>query len=96
MDIFSNRYGLQRVIQKIATDKLLIMGDSQLTRYRKTKRGNITSIDFDGGPSFSVGNVIYYKNLKWLITSINPIQSRYDDFLEVVFDVIMQFPDRHN
>lgn len=93
MDIFNNRFGMQRAIQKIAPNKLLMMGDAQFTRTRTTKSGNVVSIDYEGGPAFSVGGVIYFKNLKWLITAITPIPTQYDNFFETVFEVIMQFPD---
>lgn len=72
MEIIQSRYGLDRTIEKIGTDKLRVMGESQFQRTAQNDEGEITMFDFEGGPVLSVGGDIFFQKMKWKIKSIKP------------------------
>ena len=60
MEIIQNRYGSDRVIEKISSSKLRIMGESLMSRSSQDEDGNYTMYDFEGGPILTVGGKIRY------------------------------------
>ena len=72
MEIVKSRYGLDRTIEKIGSDRLRVMGESQFQRTAQNDEGEITMFDFEGGPVLSVGGDIYFQKMKWKIQSIQP------------------------
>lgn len=87
MEIIKNRYGLDRVIEKIDTDKIKVMGETQFERVSKDKKGNMIMFDFEGGPILAVGSFIQFKKLKWRIKDINVLNKRYEGLSECVLTV---------
>ena len=72
MEIVKSRYGLDRTIEKIGSDRLRVMGETQFSRQAQTDAGEITMFDFEGGPCLSVGGDIHFQKMKWKIKSITP------------------------
>mgnify|MGYP007072032665 FL=1 len=70
MEIIKNRYGNDRVIEKIGPDKLRIMGESEFSRGSQDEDGNQTMFDFEGGPCLNVGGKIRYMKTQWTILEI--------------------------
>ena len=58
MEIVKNRYGDDRVIEKISPTKLRITGESQFTRGSEDEDGNQTMFDFEGGPCLNLPNLL--------------------------------------
>ncbi len=50
MEIVKNRYGAERVIEKINAQTLRVMGESLIIRSSQDENGNQTMFDFEGGP----------------------------------------------
>lgn len=72
MEIVKSRYGLDRTIEKIGSDRLRVMGETQFSRQAQNDAGEITMFDFEGGPCLSVGGDIHFQKMKWKIKSITP------------------------
>ncbi len=53
MEIVKSRYGLDRTIEKIGSDRLRVMGETQFSRQAQNDEGEITMFDFEGGPCLS-------------------------------------------
>lgn len=70
MEIVQNRYGSDRVIEKIGPTKLRIMGESLMARTSQDDEGNITMFDFEGGPCLNLGGKIHFGKTDWTITKI--------------------------
>lgn len=70
MEIIKNRYGVDRVIEKIGSDKLRIMGESEFSRGSEDENGNQTMFDFEGGPCLNVGGKIRFMKTQWTILEI--------------------------
>ena len=87
MEIVKNRYGLDRVIEKIDTDKIKVMGETQFERVSKDRNGNIIMFDFEGGPILSVGSFIQFKKLKWKIKGIDILNRMHSGLSECVLTV---------
>jgi hypothetical protein len=87
MEISKSRYGVERTIEKIGTDRIRIMGESQFQRTAQNDSGDITMFDFEGGPVLSVGGNITFQKLKWKIEKIEPIQSKFDGLSECILTV---------
>ena len=87
MEIVQNRYGNDRVIEKISPTKLRIMGESLIARGSQDESGNQTMFDFEGGPVLSVGGNITFQKLKWKIEKIEPIQSKFEGLSECILTV---------
>jgi len=91
MEVIKNRYGQERVIEKISLNRLRIMGDSIIYKQSLDKKGNIKLFDFEGGPLLGVGFKIKFLKSDWLIKSINVEQSDKENFYSVLLDVELQY-----
>lgn len=87
MEIVKNRYGNDRVIEKISPTKLRVMGESQFSRGAEDGDGNQTMFDFEGGPCLNVGGKIRYMKTNWTITKIKPEKSKYENMASVIVEV---------
>lgn len=83
MEIIQNRYGEDRVIEKIAPDKLRVMGESNFSRTSVDDDGKIIMFDFEGGPFLMVGSSIKYLKSDWLVKEIT-IENSIGNNLESV------------
>lgn len=89
MEITQNRYGVDRVIEKIDSNRIRVMGESLFTRGSQDENGNQTMFDFEGGPCLNVGGNITYKGTKFKIESINPEEGKDVDGV-VIASVILE------
>mgnify|MGYP003653289355 CR=1 FL=1 len=87
MEIIKNRNNQERVIEKISTDKLRIMGESLFSRISSNDSDIITMYDFEGGPCLNVGGAIYYKKSNWIINKISPEKTNQPNFESVLLEV---------
>jgi hypothetical protein len=87
MEIIKSRYGLERSIEKIDTNRIRVMGESQFQRTAKNDAGEITMFDFEGGPVLSVGGNINFGKLRWKIDKIEPIDSGFSNLSECILTV---------
>ena len=87
MEVIKNRYGADRVIEKISPTKLRIMGESEFSRSSKDTLENETMFDFEGGPCLTVGGKIRYINTNWIITSIKSDVSGKLNLVSVIIEV---------
>lgn len=89
MEIVKNRYGTERVIEKIGDTKLRIMGESLLSRGSQDENGNQTMYDFEGGPCLNIGGKIAYRGIDFKIISIKPEESKVEDLASVLLEVTL-------
>ena len=87
MEIIQNRYGVDRVIEKISTDKLRITGESEFSRISEDENGIITMYDFEGGPCLNVGGKIQYLKSNWKINSISVSETKIENLPSVIVEV---------
>ena len=87
MEVIKSRYGLERTLEKIDSNRIRVMGESQFVRQSQNDAGKVTMFDYEGGPCLSVGGEISYQNLKWLIKGITPKQSQHEGLSECVLTV---------
>jgi hypothetical protein len=87
MEIVKNRYGNDRVIEKIGDTRIRIMGDSMVTRESQDENGNLTMFDFEGGPCLNVGGKIKYLGTEFKIKSIKQEESKQEDLCSVLLEV---------
>lgn len=87
MEITKNRYGTDRVLEKIGTSKIRIMGESQFSRGAEDVNGNQTMFDFEGGPCLNVGGKIRYMKTNWTITKIKSEPSKHENMASVIVEV---------
>lgn len=87
MEIVKSRYGLDRTIEKIGSDRLRVMGETQFSRQAQNDEGVVTMFDFEGGPCLSVGGNITYQKMKWKIESIKPELSKHEGLGSCVLSV---------
>jgi hypothetical protein len=87
MEIIKSRYGLERSIEKLDTNRIRVMGESQFQRTAKNDAGETIMFDFEGGPVLSVGGIINFGKLKWKIEQIQPIDSGYANLSECILTV---------
>ena len=83
MEIIKNRYGTERVIEKINAESLRVMGESLIYRTSEDKDGNLSMFDFEGGPCLTVGGDIKYMKINWTITSVLPEISKHEGLASV-------------
>jgi len=83
MEIIKNRYGAERVIEKINSNTFRVMGESLINRSSEDKDGNQTMFDFEGGPCLTVGGNIRFIKTNWTITSIQPEDSKHEGLASV-------------
>ena len=91
MEIVKSRYGLDRTIEKIGSDRLRVMGESQFAREAQNDEGEITMFDFEGGPCLSVGGNITYKKIKWKITEIKPERLPHECLGSCILSVVPNY-----
>lgn len=91
MEIVKSRYGLDRTIEKIGTDRLRVMGESQFQRVAQNDAGEVTMFDFEGGPVLSVGGEISFQKSKWKIEKIEPVQSKFEGLSECILTVSIKY-----
>lgn len=87
MEIVKNRYGNDRVIEKIGDTRIRVMGDSLITRQSQDDNGNLTMFDFEGGPCLNVGGKIKYLGTEFKIQSIKQEESKQEDLYSVLLEV---------
>ena len=87
MEITQNRYGIDRVIEKIDSTRLRIMGESLISRNSKDENGNLTMFDFEGGPCLNIGGSIKYKGTPFKIKSIKQEESKMENVCSILVEV---------
>lgn len=83
MEIIKNRYGAERVIEKINAQTLRVMGESLIVRSSQDEDGNQTMFDFEGGPCLNVGGKLKFMKTEWTITSVSPEVSKHEGLASV-------------
>lgn len=83
MEIVKNRYGAERVIEKINAQTLRVMGESLIIRGSQDEDGNQTMFDFEGGPCLNVGGKIKFMKTEWTITSVSPEVNKHEGLASV-------------
>ena len=83
MEIIKNRYGAERVIEKINNNTFRVMGESLVNRGSEDKDGNQTMFDFEGGPCLNVGGKIKFMKTEWTITSVSPEDIKHEGLVSV-------------
>lgn len=89
MEIVKNRYGNDRVIEKISSTKLRVTGESLFIRGSEDKEGNQTMFDFEGGPCLTVGGKIKYLGSDWKIHKIIPESTGKENLSTVILEVTL-------
>jgi hypothetical protein len=87
MEITQNRYNVDRVIEKIDSNRLRIMGESLFVRTSHDDNKNLTMFDFEGGPCLNVGGTIKYKGTQFKIKSIKQEESRMEYICSILIEV---------
>jgi hypothetical protein len=87
MEIVKNRYGVERVIEKIDSTRIRVMGESLFSRGSQDDNGNQTMFDFEGGPCLNVGGTIQYYGTDFKIVSIKPEIIKEENVASVVLEV---------
>ena len=87
MEIVQNRYNVDRVLDKIDSNRIRIMGESLVTRSSQDENGNLTMYDFEGGPCLNVGGKIKYKGTSFKINSIKSEESKMENVCSVILEV---------
>lgn len=87
MEIIQNRYGQDRVIEKISHDKIRVMGESIFSRESTGENNEHTMFDFEGGPCLNVGGTIKYLKTDWVIKKIHPEETSQENLVSVVLEV---------
>jgi len=91
MEIIQSRYGLDRTIEKVDSNRLRVMGESQFQRVAQNDEGVVTMFDFEGGPVLSVGGEISFQKSKWKIEKIEPIASKFEGLSECILTVSLKY-----
>lgn len=89
MEIVKNRYGNDRVIEKIGDTRIRVMGETLIARTSEDETGNLTMYDFEGGPCLNVGGKIKYIGTEYKITAIKQEQSKIEDIASVLLEVTL-------
>ena len=87
MEIVQNRYNVDRVLDKIDSNRIRIMGESLITRSSQDENGNLTMYDFEGGPCLNVGGKIKYKGTNFKINSIKSEESKMENVASIIVEV---------
>lgn len=87
MQIIQNRYGVDRVIEKIDSNRIRVMGESEFTRGSQDADGNQIMFDFEGGPCLNVGGKIEYMGTDFKIKSIKSDKKVFDNLASVSLEV---------
>ena len=89
MEIVKNRYGVERVIEKIDSNRIRVMGESLITRGSEDEDGNQTMFDFEGGSCLNVGGNIKYKGVDFKIISIKAEEEKMENISSVLLEVTL-------
>lgn len=87
MEIVQNRYGVDRVIEKIGDTKIRVMGESFFSRGATDDNGIQTMFDFEGGPCLNVGGKIKFMGSDFKIKSIKSEDSKQENLASVIVEV---------
>ena len=87
MEIVQNRYNVDRVLDKIDSNRIRIMGESLVIRSSQDENGNLTMYDFEGGPCLNVGGKIKYKGTNFKINSIKLEESKMENVASIIVEV---------
>lgn len=87
MELIQNRYGQDRVIEKISHNKLRVMGESLFSRGSVGDNGEYIMFDFEGGPCLNVGGTLKYLKTEWIIKSILQEQNAQENLVSVILEV---------
>ena len=87
MEVIQNRYGQDRVIEKLSSNKIRITGESLFIRKSEGDNNKLTMFDFEGGPCLNVGGKIKYLNSEWTITEILSDYTTKDNLISVTLSV---------
>lgn len=87
MEIVQNRYNVDRVLDKIDSNRIRIMGESLFTRSSQDENGNLVMYDFEGGPCLNVGGKIKYKGTNFKINSIKSEESKMENIASIIVEV---------
>ena len=87
MEIIQNRYGQDRVIEKLSHNKIRVMGECIITRQSENEQGKITMFDFEGGPCLNLGGTIKYLKSEWVIKEIQQEQSSQEGLVSILLNV---------
>jgi len=91
MEVIKSRYGLERTIEKIDSNRIRVMGESQFVRQSQNDKGDIIMFDFEGGPCLSVGGNITYQKMKWKITEIKPERLPHEGLGSCILSVVPNY-----
>jgi len=89
MEIIQNRYGVDRVYEKLDSTRIRVMGESLIARGSQDEDGNQTMFDFEGGPCLNVGGKIKYMGTDFKILSIKSEQTKMENVASVVLEVTL-------
>ena len=87
MDVIKSRYGKDRSIEKLVDRRIRVMGESEVTKVRKGKGGEISMFDFEGGPCFNLGGTIKHQRTTWKIKEIIIEDEKYEGVTSIVLKV---------
>lgn len=87
MEIIQNRYGQDRVIEKISPNKIRVMGESLFGRTSTDDTNNLIMFDFEGGPCLMVETKINYLKSNWIIKKITREESSQPNLVSILLEV---------
>lgn len=87
MEIIQNRYGQDRVIEKISPNKIRVMGESLFGRTSTDEANNLIMFDFEGGPCLMVDTKINYLKSSWIIKKITREESSPQNLVSILLEV---------
>lgn len=87
MEIIQNRYGQDRVIEKISPNKIRVMGESLFGRTSTDDANNLIMFDFEGGPCLMVDTKINYLKSNWIIKKITREESSQPNLVSILLEV---------
>ena len=87
MEIVKNRYGVDRVYEKLDSTRIRVMGESLISRGSEDEDGNQIMFDFEGGPCFNVGGKISYIGMDYEIVSLKGEPIKEENVISVVVGI---------
>ena len=87
MDVIKSRYGKDRSIEKLGDRRIRVMGESEVTKVRKGKSGEISMFDFEGGPCYNLGGTIKHQKTTWKIKEIIVEEKKYEGLTSIILKV---------
>lgn len=87
MEIIKSRYGMERTLEKLDSNRIRVMGESLITRGSQDDDGNQTMFDFEGGPCLNVGGTIKYLGTDFKIVSIKSEKTKLENVSSVLLEV---------